>query len=136
MIIRPAVPTDLAEIGEIQRASPEAAQWPLGDYLNYTCLVAEHEGAVIGFLIARQLAPDEHELLNLAVRPDGRRRGTASALWSRAAEIAQTTWFLEVRESNSPAIRFYEKHGFRPAGRRENYYTEPPESAIVMVLQK
>ena len=41
-------------------------------------------------------------------------------------------WFLEVRESNDAAINLYKTLGFAATGRRENYYSEPPEAAIVM----
>ena len=40
--------------------------------------------------------------------------------------------FLEVRESNLPAISFYESLGFRKTGRREGYYQNPPEAALIL----
>ena len=42
------------------------------------------------------------------------------------------THFLEVRESNIPAISFYKSLGFIAAGRREYYYHDSHEAAIVM----
>jgi ribosomal-protein-alanine N-acetyltransferase len=50
------------------------------------------------------------------------------------AEARGITWFLEVRESNSAAINLYKTLGFLTAGRRENYYHDPQEAAIVMRL--
>ena len=41
------------------------------------------------------------------------------------------TLFLEVRESNYPAINLYEKSGFKEVSRRKNYYKDG-ETAIVM----
>jgi len=38
---------------------------------------------------------------------------------------------LEVRESNRPARRLYEKHAFREVGRRLKYYNHPLEDAIL-----
>jgi ribosomal protein S18 acetylase RimI-like enzyme len=40
--------------------------------------------------------------------------------------------FLEVRESNAPAIAFYLKYGLAKSGRRPGYYRDPAEAAIVM----
>ena len=59
----------------------------------------------------------EAEILNLCIAPEKRRSGLAEALLTEAvAELRRARvdrLFLEVRESNTPAISFYEKHGFR-----------------------
>ena len=86
----------------------------------------------MGFLVVRQIAPDEREILNLAVDPAERRRGVAHKLLETELRRAKTQWFLEVRASNSSAIRLYESTGFREAGRRESYYSNPAEPGIVM----
>lgn len=39
---------------------------------------------------------------------------------------------LEVRESNIPAIKLYEKTGFRRVGMRKNFYQDPRENAVLM----
>jgi ribosomal-protein-alanine N-acetyltransferase len=41
--------------------------------------------------------------------------------------------FLEVRESNLAAVRFYETHGFARAGQRAGYYRDPDEVAVLMI---
>jgi ribosomal-protein-alanine N-acetyltransferase len=78
---------------------------------------------------------DEAELLNLAVREECRRQGEGRALLvelrRRFAESGVSRVFLEVRESNLGAIAFYERMGFRRSGRREGYYLEPQEAALV-----
>ena len=79
MIVRPATAEDLAGIAAIQSQSPEASQWHPPDYLKHDCLVAE-ETQVVGFLVARQIAPEEREVLNVAVDPAHRRHGVARAL--------------------------------------------------------
>jgi ribosomal-protein-alanine N-acetyltransferase len=43
-------------------------------------------------------------------------------------------WFLEVRESNTAAVALYGAAGFLPSSRREKYYRNPPEAALVMRL--
>ena len=50
------------------------------------------------------------------------------------AEVRGINWFLEVRESNEAAINLYKTLGFMTAGRRQNYYHDPSEAAIVMRL--
>jgi ribosomal protein S18 acetylase RimI-like enzyme len=133
LILRPARPEDLASIERIQAASPEAAQWRLGSYLEFDCIVAIR-GQVVGFLAVRQTAQDEREILNLAVDPAHRRKGVARRLLEDRLKRAQSSWFLEVRQSNLPAIRLYESLGFRVSGRREGYYSDPPEAGIVMTI--
>ena len=48
----------------------------------------------------------------------------------RALEVGARHLTLEVRVSNSSAQGLYERFGFRPVGRRKNYY--PDEDALVM----
>jgi ribosomal-protein-alanine N-acetyltransferase len=133
MTIRPAVAADLPALSAIQAACPQAAQWNCADYLKHLCLVADMDGVPAGFLVGRQVAPGEHEILNLAVAPERRRQGIARALL-KAAMRPQQAWFLEVRESNQAAIALYSTAGFRSSGRRENYFRDPTEAAIVMHL--
>jgi ribosomal-protein-alanine N-acetyltransferase len=78
------------------------------------------------------VAPGESEILNLAVDPGERRSGVARALLNEALAGAPGAWFLEVRASNAAAIRLYEQAGFERAGRRDGYYREPAEEALVM----
>ena len=135
MILRPAIPTDLPAIAEIQAACPEASQWNPSDYFNYNCWVAERD-RLCGFVVTRQTAPGESEVLNLAVAPDCRRSGVGRALLDAALEAAPGAWFLEVRESNVGAIRLYENAGFRVCGKRPAYYSDPCEAGIVMSREK
>jgi len=132
MTVRGATADDLAAIAAIQESSPEASQWDPASYLDYECSVATGGGRVLGFLVVRQIAADEREILNLAVDPAERRQGVARKLLENELLRAKTQWFLEVRTSNSSAIKLYESAGFRKAGRRESYYSNPAESGIVM----
>jgi ribosomal-protein-alanine N-acetyltransferase len=126
--IRRATDDDLPAIGLIQGAS----SWKPAAYLNYDCRVAIVDNLVAGFVVSRETAPGEREILNIAVAPARRRQGIAKRLLE--AEIAGScgTWFLEVRESNSAAINLYKTLGFQPAGHRQDYYNDPTEAAIVM----
>jgi [ribosomal protein S18]-alanine N-acetyltransferase len=131
--IRRATAEDLAAISTIQAASPEAAQWNPQSYLDFDCRVAKIEGSVRGFLVSRQTAPGEREILNMAVAPYFRRQGIARRLLDLELSSARgATWFLEVRASNALALKLYQQLGFVPVGRREEYYENPPDAAIVM----
>ena len=94
-----------------------------------------------GAVVSRQTfagdnkAPQEVEILNLAVAPQFRRQGIGQALL--AAEIVRGgLYFLEVRESNKAAQALYQKLGFVEVSRRPGYYTNPDEPAIVMQMKK
>ena len=136
-LIRGGGQEDLAQIRAIQAASPEASQWDPSEYLSYDLRVlVEDDGSIAGFAVSRETAPDECELLNLAVAPAIRRRGAARRLVQSIVESFQTTAgisvFLEVRESNMVARAFYKSLNFQEVTRRQNYYDQPLESAIVM----
>ncbi len=98
-------------------------------------LVAEAGEEVLGY-VGMLFVLDEGYISNVAVAPDYRRRGVASALiralLARAAERELSFVTLEVRENNVPAIALYEGFGFVPVGRRKNYYDAPKEDAILM----
>ena len=142
-VIRPGQVGDLAEVAAIQTSSPEAAQWSAADYLQYDFRVCLHRGRVAGFLVARRVAPDESELLNLVVAPEFRRKGLARALLQEFLTAPATpgqakacptksSLYLEVRESNQAARNLYKSMGFQEVNIRPEYYQAPPEAAIVM----
>jgi ribosomal protein S18 acetylase RimI-like enzyme len=132
--IRAATTDDLPAIAAIQAASPEASRWEPESYLDHDCLVAVAGGRVAGFVVTRAIAADEREILNLAVDPSFRRAGIGRILMETVLTRSRGAWFLEVRESNYGAINLYKTLGFTPGGRREKYYFEPLEAAIVMRL--
>lgn len=90
---------------------------------------------VIGYICGWQVAEEIH-LLKIAVLSGWRRQGLGSALMKKllmtAREQGVTSVHLEVRVSNLPAIRFYEKHGFETLGRRKGYYRDSDEDALLM----
>ena len=130
--LRPATEGDLDEIWRIQSVSDAAAQWKPGDYLRFRCIVATVEGGLAGFAVARGTAPDEIEILNVAVDPPSRRRGIARRLIQELVKDHRGEVFLEVRQSNIAARKLYHSLGFEAAGIRQDYYSHPVESAIVM----
>jgi ribosomal-protein-alanine N-acetyltransferase len=98
-------------------------------------LVAERDGRLAGYLLARMIA-GEAEILNLAVLPGERRKGLGSMLLTAGLagleRAGAQSVFLEVRESNEAAKRLYSVAGFRPVGVRPGYYRRPNESAYVL----
>jgi ribosomal protein S18 acetylase RimI-like enzyme len=134
MHVRAGTESDSRDIGRIQAVSPEAAQW---DLAGYPVLIAMLDGLTAGFLAWRETAPDEAEILNLAVHPSFRRRGVGLAL---VAAVPRPVVFLEARESNHAARALYRKAGFTESGVRLGYYSavheSHPESAIVMRLKR
>lgn len=132
-MIRAGTAGDLERVEAIQREAPEAAQWPVGDYLEYQFVVAEREGELAGFAVLRGLGEGEWELLNLAVAGEWRRRGVGREL---VEALPAGRVFLEVRESNAGARGLYESSGFRVVGKRRGYYAGPVEDGIVMEREK
>jgi ribosomal protein S18 acetylase RimI-like enzyme/glycosyltransferase involved in cell wall biosynthesis len=130
--LRPATPADLDAIEAIQAGAPESALWHREDYLSFDCRVATIGSAVAGFLVSREVAPREREILNLAVHRDYRRLGVATKLIQAELQSGAGDYFLEVRQSNAGARALYKSLGFREVGMRPGYYENPPESGIVM----
>ena len=130
--IRPATGADLEEIRAIQATAPEASQWQPSDYLTFDCRVAMLDRRLAGFVVSRQVGPDEREILNVAVHPDFRRLRVATELLRAETARSKGTHFLEVRESNIAARQLYERLGFQVVGERPGYYENPPETGIVM----
>ena len=131
-VFRPGSSADLAAVASIQYQSPEASHWKPEDYLQYDFWVATSDGSVTAFLVWRRLTDDEAEILNLAVAPEFRRKHTAEGLFRAALRNFTGSIFLEVRESNESAQKFYKYLGFNVVTVRTFYYDSPPESAIVM----
>jgi [ribosomal protein S18]-alanine N-acetyltransferase len=79
---------------------------------------------------------DAWHVMNVAVADAFRRRGIASALLGRLFEVTESDsrrgYTLEVRVSNTGAIRLYEQLGFEPRGIRRGYYTDNREDALIM----
>ncbi len=103
---------------------------------NITILAATEGDELLGYACLLVIAP-EGELMNIAVDGEHRKSGIGSALMEAVIERASLSGaqslFLEVRDSNAPARRLYEKYGFSAVGRRKNYYRKPVEDAILMV---
>ena len=101
-------------------------------------IVAEGEdGQVLGYA-GLHVILDEGYIDNVAVRPTCRRQGIADRLLDVFCRFGQANLAfltLEVRPSNTAAVALYEKHGFREAGRRKDYYENPREDALLLTRE-
>lgn len=98
-------------------------------------LVAVDGDTVAGY-VGSQSVMGEADMMNLAVHEQYRRCGVGHRLVTElvaalaARDVSSLT--LEVRASNEPAIRLYEKLGFAQVGRRPGYYRNPREDALIL----
>ncbi|MCM1089320.1 MAG: ribosomal protein S18-alanine N-acetyltransferase [Butyrivibrio sp.] len=103
------------------------------DYSLY--LVAETDGQVVGCAGLTMLG-EEGDIDKVMVDERFRRQGVAAMLLreliDKAGQRGITSFTLEVRESNRPAIRLYERFGFRGEGVRPGFYEKPAEDALIM----
>jgi ribosomal-protein-alanine acetyltransferase len=90
-------------------------------------------------LLSGWVIEDEVEIDNLVVALAHREKGVGKQILTAALQYA---WhrggrrvFLEVRESNLPALRLYRSIGFAVIGRRRSYYANPLEDALVLALE-
>ena len=92
-------------------------------------------GRLVGYLVISRYV-DAWHVMNIAVAPSRRRQGIASLLLERLFELtsgrSRRGYTLEVRVSNTGAIKLYERLGFRPRGVRRGYYTDNREDALIM----
>jgi ribosomal-protein-alanine N-acetyltransferase len=96
------------------------------------------QGTLAGFVVVAQVG-DEGELLRIGVRENWRRKGIGRRLLESALQALRlsgvATLFLEVREGNQPAVRFYRQFGCRQTGKRKNYYSQPAGDALLFSYQ-
>ena len=101
-------------------------------------LTALNDNEVVGYcgLIS---AADEADITNVSVSQSMRKKGIGGMLLSElikeAGESGIKKIFLEVRESNIPAISLYNGFGFKQVGMRKDYYEKPVENALLMLKE-
>jgi len=100
-----------------------------------TIAARDRGDTVIGYIIFSEVV-DELHVLNVAVHPEYRRRGIATALLTSlhkmALERGRAFAYLEVRESNKAAQALYLKFGYKPLTKRKAYYSDNHEDAVIM----
>ena len=140
--IREATERDANEIARIELLSfrtPWSEEMILSEMREplSTFFVAVFQDNVIGYYGFLHIL-DELHILNVAVDPTFRQKGIGNKLIAHLVEKARAlsarAVTLEVRESNLPAIRLYERFGFVSAGVRPHYYTDK-ENALIYWLE-
>lgn len=140
--IRDMRQSDVAAVAAIERRAYDFP-WSAGIFRDcllagYTTLVLEQAGTVIGYGIMSMAAGEAH-LLNLALAESVRGQGNGRRMLEHLAGLAQASgaegMYLEVRPSNAPALKLYERAGFQVIGRRRAYYRARGgnEDAVVLV---
>ena len=132
---------DVAMVAQLERRS---YAFPWSDAIfrdclraGYYCCVAQLDHIVLGYAIMSSGAGEAH-VLNLCVAEDYRCRGIGTQLLWHLLEFAKglgvADVFLEVRPSNTTAIRLYQTLGFTQIGMRRGYYqaAEGREDAVVL----
>ena len=133
---------DLDGVLAIEAASfnnPTTREWYEGELKRpEVCFiyVMRTEQHPVAAFCAFWLVADQAHINNLAVLPELRGRGLGTQLLEaivvEAAHLGAELLTLEVRESNHPARRLYERAGFYQDGVRKNYYTNPVEDALIL----
>jgi ribosomal-protein-alanine N-acetyltransferase len=126
-------------IEEASFTSPWTKEMYLAEFENtgvaYFSLAKTAASRIVGFCSFWRVL-DELHINNLAVAPEHRRSRAGTALLSRVledgAKMGAVRATLEVRHSNEPALRLYERFGFTVAGIRRGYYSNPVEDALVL----
>ena len=129
VVIRPMRGSDVADVVAIERASYQFP-WSEGIFrdclrVGYVCRVVTVARQVMAYGVMSFGAGEAH-ILNLCVSEMYRCRGVGrqllGSLIERAAVAGMADAFLEVRPSNTAAIRLYLALGFEQAGMRRGYY--------------
>ncbi len=139
--IKPLKAEDVPAITQIEAVS-RPTPWSEKQFLdelnnsNSDPAVLWETGQIIGYIIPWMVA-GEIQIQNIVVAPTHRKRGLGELLFNvalgRGLEQGCSAGYLEVRESNKPAIGLYQKYQFQMAGRREGYYRDG-ENALLMNL--
>ncbi|MGH9476531.1 MAG: ribosomal protein S18-alanine N-acetyltransferase [Terriglobales bacterium] len=137
--IRTASAADVDSLLAIAKTCFGSSAWGASHFTPHptrTIFVAgDHTQPCAGYSVLECLV-DQAELQAIAVLPEIRRQGVGAALLRRslaaAAEQGAAVVFLEVRETNLLAQRFYRQFGFEPCTTRPGYYRLPEEAAVVM----
>lgn len=125
-----------------EKAYQYGSPWHVGQFLSdlknpHSRYLLLTKGAVIGYIGFQQVL-DEGEISNVVMDPAYQGQGYAQKLFAAFKEYYGEQLqkvFLEVRVSNLTAQRLYRRVGFEVLGKRKNYYHDPIEDAVIMVLE-
>lgn len=138
--IRWMIRRDMRDVLGIESSSFEFP-WSEEDFVqclrqrNCIGMVAEHDEAVVGFMIY-ELHKTRLHVINFAVHPAFRRRGVGSQMLNKLiAKLSvqrRSKILLEVRETNLDAQLFFRDNGFRAVAVLRDFYDDTAEDAYLM----
>lgn len=138
--IRPMTEDDVAAVAVLE-AENFSRPWSFDAFYktlsdeNYIVIIAKETDALLGYCVLL-CTGEEADITNVCTAPAARGKGVATQMLTALIEAGKTRgvteFFLEVRESNTPARALYTKLGFEEIGLRKNYYEEPKEHAVLM----
>ena len=134
----------LADATNLSPWSAESYLAELKEPRSIILRIESDENATVGFVVGRIVpaADDENvvdaDIYNIAVDAEFQNSGNGQILidefLKRCHDSQVRSVWLEVRESNSTAIKFYSRNGFFAVTTRRHFYTDPPEHALLMRL--
>lgn len=139
MIFRRMTESDLDKVAEMEKAI-FSTPWSKEGFMeslqhNYSYFFVAVENDIVGYCGVHNFGGDG-EITNVAVDEKYRGKKIAFRMLHFAMEETRKegieAFTLEVRASNTPAIKLYEKLGFESEGIRRNFYKNPTEDAIIM----
>lgn len=141
MTVRKWKYTDIRRVAEFEEKQMFPDRWTYNQLASSFLsdkfkgfLIEADDGEIVG-TVALNFGLDEADLVNVLVAARIRKTGLGSMLMQTALDecekIELKRLFLEVRESNIPAIKLYEKFGFEKISQRKKYYKDG-ETAIIM----
>jgi ribosomal-protein-alanine N-acetyltransferase len=144
-LVRAAALEDLATLEGIAEES-RLSLWTHQAYLDEVTrpgsiflLIETADLGISGFIVGRLVPGPDAEIYNIAVAKKARRHGFGHALLTEficrcKAEHVENVW-LETRQSNANAIKFYMAAGFSKISLRPRFYNDPIEDAVIMKLE-
>jgi ribosomal-protein-alanine N-acetyltransferase len=141
-------PASVSDIQALREIADECglSPWSYQSFVNELArddsimlLIRDSPGKPIGFIVGRTISAESGaEIYNIGVTKTFRRQGVGKILLDeflkRARQANAEKVWLEVRSLNAAAIAFYERHGFQISSKRRNFYSNPPDDAILMEL--
>ncbi|MDR1168987.1 MAG: ribosomal protein S18-alanine N-acetyltransferase [Heliobacteriaceae bacterium] len=140
--ILPMKRDDVEAVIKIEESAYGEHHWSSASFYNelsnelahYFCAFNEQD-ELIAYSGCWQILEEAH-ITNIAVSPEHRRKHIAEKLLINTIEDCYKNKVkyitLEVRVSNTPAIKLYEKYNFKSLGTRKCYYQNNDEDALIM----
>ncbi len=136
-----AMTQDDAEAVAAIEAKSFAVPWKRDDFWREaknelaSYIVGVLDGKIVAYAGA-WVSFNQADVMSVAVDPEYRGQGLGTLLFGELIRVVKargaTAITLEVRPSNTAAIKLYESFGLRSVGRRRGYYIDNGEDALIM----